>query len=74
MRSEDLIHGLAADLRPVRPARHPAAATLLWCGVAAAVILAAVLVSGPRPDLAARLAGIPARLTYPPRLTLCVTP
>lgn len=56
MRSEDLIHGLSADLRPVRPARHPAASTLLWCGVAVAVILAAVLVSGPRPDLAARLA------------------
>ena len=56
MRSEDLIHGLAATLRPVRPARHPAIATLLWCSVAAAVILAAVLVSGPRPDLSARLA------------------
>lgn len=56
MRSEDLIQGLAAELRPVRPARHPAIATALWVGVAAAVILAAVLVSGPRPDLAARLA------------------
>lgn len=56
MRSEDLIQGLAAELRPVRPARHPAIATALWVGLAAAVILAAVLVSGPRPDLAARLA------------------
>jgi hypothetical protein len=56
MRSEDLIQGLAAELRPVRPARHPATATALWVGVAAAVILAAVLVSGPRPDLVARLA------------------
>lgn len=56
MRSEDLIHRLAADLRPVRPARHPAAATALWLAAAAAVILAAVLVSGVRPDLAARLA------------------
>lgn len=56
MRSEDLIQGLAAELRPVRPARHPAIATALWVGVAAVVILAAVLVSGPRPDLAARLA------------------
>lgn len=57
MRSEDLIHRLAADLRPVRPAWHPATATALWLGVAAAVILVAVLVSGPRHDLAARLAG-----------------
>jgi hypothetical protein len=56
MRSEDLIHRLSADLRPVRPARHPAAATALWLGVAAVVILLAVLVSGPRHDLAARLA------------------
>jgi hypothetical protein len=56
MRSEDLIHGLAARLRPVRPALHPAVATLLWCSVAGAVILAVVVVSGPRPDLAERLA------------------
>jgi len=56
MRSEDLIHRLAADLRPVRPARHPAVSTALWLGAAAAVIVAAVLVSGPRHDLAARLA------------------
>jgi hypothetical protein len=56
MRSEDLIHRLAADLRPVRPARQPVAATALWLGVAAFVILVAVLVSGLRHDLAARLA------------------
>lgn len=56
MRSEDLIGRLAADLRPVRPARHPATATAIWLAVAAAVIVAAVLVSGLRHDLAARLA------------------
>jgi hypothetical protein len=56
MRSEDLIQHLAADLRPVRPARHPATTTALWLGVAAVVIVLAVLVSGPRHDLAARLA------------------
>lgn len=56
MRSEDLIHRLASDLRPVRPARHPAVSTALWLGAATAVIVAAVLVSGPRHDLAARLA------------------
>lgn len=56
MRSEDLIHQLSATLRPVRPAPHPATATAIWVGGAAAVILAAVLISGPRPDLAARLA------------------
>jgi hypothetical protein len=56
MRSEDLIRKLASDLRPVRPARHPAVSTAIWLGAAAAVIVAAVLVSGPRHDLAARLA------------------
>jgi hypothetical protein len=56
MHSEDLIRRLVSDLRPVRPARHPAISTALWLGTAAAVILAAVLVSGPRHDLAVRLA------------------
>jgi hypothetical protein len=70
MRSEDLIHRLAADLRPVRPARHPVAATALWLGVAAAVIVAAVLVSGPRHDLAARLA---AGFDLPQLLTAAAT-
>lgn len=56
MRSEDLIHRLATDLRPVRPARHPAVATAIWLGVVAFVILVAVLVSGLRHDLAERLA------------------
>jgi hypothetical protein len=57
MRSEDLIHRLAADLRPVRPAPHPALATAAWLAIVAAVIGLAVLVSGPRHDLADRLAG-----------------
>jgi hypothetical protein len=57
MRSEDLIHRLAADLRPVRPAPHPARATLAWLAIVAVVIGVAVLVSGLRDDLAERLAG-----------------
>ncbi len=56
MRSEDLIRRLAAELRPVRPAPHPLAATAIWLGVAAAVLLAVVLAFGTRPDLQARLA------------------
>lgn len=56
MRSEDLIHRLASDLRPVRPARNPVVSTMLWLGTATAVIVAAVLVAGPRHDIAARLA------------------
>lgn len=56
MRSEDLIHRLASDLRPVRPAWNPVVSTVLWLGAATAVIVAAVLVAGPRHDIAARLA------------------
>ncbi|MCE2762580.1 MAG: hypothetical protein LW713_16475 [Acetobacteraceae bacterium] len=56
MQSEDLIHRLANDLRPVRPARPPGAATGLWLGLATAVIIGAVLFWGLRHDLAERLA------------------
>ena len=55
MQSEDLIHRLADDLRPVRPARPPGAATVLWLGLATVVIIGAVLFSGLRHDLAERL-------------------
>lgn len=55
MHSEDLIQRLASNLRPVRPAPHPALATAAWLAVAVAVIGLALLVSGPRQDLAERL-------------------
>ena len=57
MHSEDLIRRLAINLRPVRPAPHPALATAVWLAIAAAVIGLAVLLYGPRDDLADRLAG-----------------
>jgi len=56
MQGEDLIHRLADDLRPVRPARPPGTATALWLGLATAVIIGAVLFLGLRHDLAERLA------------------
>lgn len=55
MCSDDLIRQLAADLRPVRPAPRPALATAAWLAIVTVVITLAVLVSGPREDLAARL-------------------
>jgi hypothetical protein len=55
MRSEDLIARLATELRPVRRVWHPAASTLAWVGLVAAVIAAAVAVFGFRADLAARM-------------------
>ena len=57
MHSEDLIRRLAINLRPVRPTPHPALATAVWLAIAAAVIGLAVLLYGPRDDLADRLAG-----------------
>lgn len=57
MRSEDLIRQLAANLRPVKPALHPAMATAVWLAIGAVVIAFAVLVFGLREDLAVRLAG-----------------
>ncbi len=55
LRSEDLIRQLAANLRPVQRVSHPAAATAAWLAIVAVVIALAVLVSGPRDDLAERL-------------------
>ena len=57
MHSEDLIRRLAINLCPVRPVPHPALATAVWLAIAAAVIGLAVLLYGPRDDLADRLAG-----------------
>lgn len=55
MRTEDLIAGLAADLRPVRRMASPALQAALWLAGAAATIAAVALLHGLRPDLAERL-------------------
>lgn len=55
MRTEDLIGGLASDLRPVRRMPSPAAQTAIWLVGALAAIGIAVLVEGLRTDLAHRL-------------------
>lgn len=56
MRSEELISRLARDLRPVRRIASPLALTAAWVVLAAGVIGLAVLATGPRADLVARLA------------------
>ncbi len=53
--TEEVIARLAADLRPVRRMAPPGAQAGLWLGLAALAVAAAVLLHGPRPDLAARL-------------------
>ncbi|WP_237217565.1 NrsF family protein [Falsiroseomonas oryziterrae] len=55
MQSEELIGRLAAGLRPVRRAWHPALATAAWATAAGLVIAAGVAWFGMRPDLASRL-------------------
>jgi hypothetical protein len=53
--TEQLIERITAGLTPVRPLRRTAATVLRWAGLAAALLGVAVLVSGLRHDLAARL-------------------
>ncbi len=55
MRTEDLITGLAADLRPVRRMAPPALQAALWLAGAVAVIATVTLLHGLRPDLASQL-------------------
>jgi hypothetical protein len=54
--TEDVIARLTADLRPVRRVAPPGAQAGLWLGLAALALAAAVLIHGPRQDLAARMA------------------
>lgn len=55
-RTEDLISGLVAELRPVRRLAPPGRRAALWLGFAALAIGLAVAANGLRHDLAARLA------------------
>lgn len=52
---DDLIESLADDAEPVMPAPNPFMTWLKWMGMAAAYIFVALLISGHRHDLAARL-------------------
>lgn len=55
MNTERLIGQLSGKLRPVRRVWSPSRLALAWLGLAAAVLVPAVLVLGPRPDLGARM-------------------
>ncbi len=52
---EDLIESLASDAEPVRPAPNPFATWLKWTGMAAAYVIFALMISGHRHDLAAKV-------------------
>jgi hypothetical protein len=56
MQTETLIQQLSTGLKPVKRVWHPAFAAVVWLGVAAAVVGAAVALFGFRADLAERLA------------------
>lgn len=56
MRTEELIGGMAAELLPVRRLPRPGVQAMLWAGGALGVVALAVLLHGPRPDLATHLA------------------
>ena len=52
---ENLIESLAGEIGPVKQGPHPALIWIKWVGGAAAYVVAALLVSGHRADLAMRL-------------------
>ena len=52
---ENLIESLADEMQPVKKAPHPSRIWLQWVGGAAVYVLAALLISGHRHDLAAAL-------------------
>jgi hypothetical protein len=52
---EQLIAGLSKDTQAVKPAPRPWLLGLKWLGVAAAYLLVALLIAGPRPDWALQL-------------------
>ncbi|MBU2533639.1 MAG: DUF1109 domain-containing protein, partial [Alphaproteobacteria bacterium] len=54
--TDDLIEQLTANARPVRRLMHPMLRMLVWAALSFAFLLASILVVGPRPDLAEKLA------------------
>lgn len=75
MKTEALIRELVAQVRPVRPVRHPLARFAAWALAAAAWIAAAVAVVGVRGDLAAasRAPGFASHVLVPLALGLAAT-
>jgi hypothetical protein len=56
VKTEDLVSAMAREMGPVKRLRPPMQRAAIWLGFAALVIAAVVVISGPRDDLAARLA------------------
>ncbi|WP_291298344.1 DUF1109 domain-containing protein [Elioraea sp.] len=56
MKTDDLVSAMAREMGPVKRLRPPMVRAALWLGFSVAVIAAIVAVSGPRDDLAQRLA------------------
>jgi hypothetical protein len=52
---EQLVASLSTDVQAVKPAPHPWVLGLKWLAFAAAYLLVALLLTGPRPDLALEL-------------------
>lgn len=56
--TEDLIARLADEARPVRRIWSPSIRLAIWLGILGAILVAAVSMIGPRPDLAVKLGQI----------------
>jgi len=55
MQTEELIRRLASDARPVRRLAHPIWRVMFWLSISIAYLAIAVLIMGPRPDIASKL-------------------
>jgi hypothetical protein len=58
MRTEDLVKTLAVNAEPVTPLPSPHVRMLIWFSISVAYAALVVLLVGPRPDLAERLADV----------------
>lgn len=56
MKTDDLVSAMAQEMGPVKRLRPPLVRAALWLGFSVAVIAVIVAISGPREDLAQRLA------------------
>lgn len=64
MRTEDLIDSLAQNAAPVRPLASPMRRASIWLSVAVGLVVAVLVLEGPRPDLALKMSQTPYMLEW----------
>jgi hypothetical protein len=64
MRTEELIDNLALHASPVRPLASPMRRASIWLSVAVGLVVALLVLEGPRPDLALKMSETPYMLEW----------